>query len=214
LLRLARGADTFTRGTEATDALRELIAHTQVRHPETKIGLTGLPIMENDEMRTSQTSMFWASMISMAGVALLFVAGFGGVRHALLANAILLIGVAWAFAYATATVGHLNILSVTFTLAGTDALSVTAFSTAVLKPISATVTEYVPPGIEGTVKPPSLPVTALYSAPVPLFLILTSAPGMTAPDESTTVPDSEEKKLPCAWASVLATATRSAARRA
>ncbi len=36
-------------------------------------------------------------------------------RHALLANAILLVGMAWSFAYATATVGHLNILSVTFT---------------------------------------------------------------------------------------------------
>ena len=86
LLRLARGEDGFTHCTEATDALRELIAQTQARHPDTKIGLTGLPIMENDEMRSSQTSMFWASLVSMVGVGLLFVAGFGGVRHALLAN--------------------------------------------------------------------------------------------------------------------------------
>jgi hopanoid biosynthesis associated RND transporter like protein HpnN len=115
LLRLAPGSDTFARGSEATDALRDLIAHTQMRHPDTKIGLTGLPIMENDEMRSSEASMFWASALSMVGVALLFVAGFGGVRHALLANLILLIGMAWAFAYATVSVGHLNILSVTFT---------------------------------------------------------------------------------------------------
>ncbi len=43
------------------------------------------------------------------------VAGFGGVRHALLANLVLLLGMAWAFGYATIAVGHLNILSVTFT---------------------------------------------------------------------------------------------------
>jgi hopanoid biosynthesis associated RND transporter like protein HpnN len=116
LLRLARSDDNFNRCNEATDALRALIAETQHKHPETKIGLTGLPVMENDEMRSSQTSMFWASLVSMVGVGLLFVAGFGGVRHALMANLILLVGIAWSFGYVTLTVGHLNILSVTFTV--------------------------------------------------------------------------------------------------
>ena len=116
LLRLASSEDEgFTRGTLAVDALRQLIAQTAARHPETKIGLTGLPIMENDEMRSSQTSMVWASLISLGGVALLFVAGFGGLRHALLANLVLLVAMAWAFGYVTLTVGHLNILSVSFT---------------------------------------------------------------------------------------------------
>ena len=116
LLRLAHGDDSFNRCSEATDALRELIAEVQARHPHTKIGLTGLPIMENDEMRSSQSSMFWASLVSMIGVGFLFVAGFGGIRHALLANLILLVGMAWAFGYVTLTVGHLNILSVSFTV--------------------------------------------------------------------------------------------------
>ena len=49
-------------------------------------------------------------------MALLFVAGFGGVRHALLANLVLLIGMAWSFGYVTLVVGHLNILSVSFTV--------------------------------------------------------------------------------------------------
>ncbi len=115
LLRLARGKDSFAHATEATDALRDLIAQASARHPETKIGLTGLPIMENDEMRSSQSSMLWAGVLSMIGVALLFVAGFGGLRHALLANLVLLVGMAWAFGYVTLTVGHLNILSITFT---------------------------------------------------------------------------------------------------
>src|SRR5207249_6591825 len=73
-------------------------------------------IMENDEMRSSQSSMLWASLVSMVGVGLLVVAGFGGARHALLANLILLVGMAWAFGYVTLTVGHLNILSVSFTV--------------------------------------------------------------------------------------------------
>jgi hypothetical protein len=116
ILRLAKGKDDFAGATEATDALRDLIAQMSARHPETKIGLTGLPIMENDEMRASQSSMMWASILSMGGVACLFVAGFGGVRHALLANLVLLLGMAWAFGYVTLAVGHLNILSVSFTV--------------------------------------------------------------------------------------------------
>ncbi|MBL9123091.1 MAG: MMPL family transporter [Planctomycetaceae bacterium] len=117
LLRLTNSEqDGFTRGSAATDALRKLIADISARHPETKIGLTGLPIMENDEMRSSQSSMTWASIVSMVGVTLLFIAGFGGLRHAMLANVALMIGMAWAFGFVTLSVGHLNILSVSFTV--------------------------------------------------------------------------------------------------
>jgi hopanoid biosynthesis associated RND transporter like protein HpnN len=116
LLRLAEGEDKLAPRSEATDALRRLIDGLRLRYPEVTIGLTGLPIMENDEMRASQSSMTWASLLSLGGVALVVVAGFGGVRHALLANLVLLIGMAWAFGYVTLSVGHLNILSVTFTV--------------------------------------------------------------------------------------------------
>lgn len=115
LLRIAVGKDEFARGSEAIDTLRDLIAVVSARHPDVKIGLTGLPIMENDEMRASQSSMIWSSALSFIGVVIVIVAGFGGLRHALLANVALLLGTAWAFGYATLIVGHLNILSVTFT---------------------------------------------------------------------------------------------------
>ncbi|HWA97648.1 MAG TPA: MMPL family transporter [Pirellulales bacterium] len=115
LLRMSRGEDGFARCNEAVDALRELIAKVEASHPGTRVGLTGLPVMENDEMRASQSSMLWASIISFVGVAVLFVAGFGGVRHALLANVVLLLGMAWSFGFVTVTIGHLNILSVSFT---------------------------------------------------------------------------------------------------
>ncbi|HUT13251.1 MAG TPA: MMPL family transporter [Thermoguttaceae bacterium] len=119
LLRLAQtGQDSFARGSEAIDALRGLIAGIQDensdRYPELKIGLTGLPVMENDEMRTSQVSMMEASVLSLVGVACLFVAGFGGVRHPLMTVASLLLAMAWSFGYITIAVGHLNILSIAF----------------------------------------------------------------------------------------------------
>jgi uncharacterized protein len=114
LLRLAKQQGGFAGASAATDELRRIIERVAARHPATTIGLTGLPVMEDDEMRSSQQSMIWASGLSLAAVILIVIAGFGGVRHALLANGVLVIGMAWAFAWATASVGHLNILSVTF----------------------------------------------------------------------------------------------------
>ncbi|MDZ7619550.1 MAG: MMPL family transporter [Patescibacteria group bacterium] len=106
--------NSFAQGTEAIDALREQIAQVQSRHSNVTVGLTGLPIMENDEMRTSQTSMMEASLLSLVGVACLFIAGFGGVRHPLMTVLALLIGMAWSFGYITLALGHLNILSMAF----------------------------------------------------------------------------------------------------
>lgn len=116
LLRLAHDdSEGFTRGTKAVDQLREIVAQAQVKHPLVTIGLTGLPIMENDEMRESQSSMLYASLLSLGGVAALFIAGFGGLRHAMMANLVLLMAMAWSFGYVTLAIGHLNILSVSFT---------------------------------------------------------------------------------------------------
>jgi len=115
LLRLAEtDKDSFAQGTEAIDALRRLIAQAEARHPQTKIGLTGLPVMENDEMRVSQISMMEASLLSLVGVACLFVAGFGGLRHPLMTIGALLLALAWSFGYISLAVGHLNILSISF----------------------------------------------------------------------------------------------------
>jgi hopanoid biosynthesis associated RND transporter like protein HpnN len=115
LLQLAEEKqESFARGSEPIDALRDLIARTQARHPETQIGLTGLPVMENDEMRSSQSAMWKASLLSLFGVACLFVAGFGGLRHPLMTVAALLLAMGWSFGYITLAVGHLNILSIAF----------------------------------------------------------------------------------------------------
>jgi len=114
LLRLAKTEGGFAGASVATDELRQIIAAVAGRHPGIEIGLTGLPVMEDDEMRTSQESMMWASGLSLAAVIVVIAAGLGGLRHAALANGVLGIGMAWAFGWATASVGHLNILSVTF----------------------------------------------------------------------------------------------------
>jgi len=116
LLRLVYDEDQsdFVRGRNPIEALRRLIARTQDAHPETKIGVTGLPVIEHDEMASSQASMTQVSFVSLIGVSLLFVAGFGGWRHPLLAMISLTVGTAWAMGYIALAIGHLNILSSAF----------------------------------------------------------------------------------------------------
>lgn len=104
----------FAQGTEAVEKLREIIRATQNQYPDLQIGLTGLPVMENDEMRLSQEAMSKASIISLIGVSCIFFAGFGGLRHPLFAIIALLIGLSWTIGYVVLAVGHLNILSISF----------------------------------------------------------------------------------------------------
>ena len=117
LLRLAEDAEdatSFAPESRAIDELRDLITQVRAAHPDVEVGLTGLPIMENDEMRTSQSAMLRASLLSLVGVACLFIAGFGGVRHPMMTVATLLLAMAWSFGYITIGIGHLNILSIAF----------------------------------------------------------------------------------------------------
>lgn len=115
LLRVAeQDKSDFVQNSGAINALKRLLAGIQSRRPEVRIGLTGLPVIEHDEMAASQTSMSTATAVSLIGVALVFIAGFGGLRHPLMANGALLCGMAWAFGFATLAIGHLSILSSAF----------------------------------------------------------------------------------------------------
>jgi hopanoid biosynthesis associated RND transporter like protein HpnN len=114
LLRLAPKVSSSPESRNAIVLLRELLAGIARSHPSLHIGLTGLPIMEQDEMDSSQTAMFRASLISTLGVALLFTAGFGRLRQSLMTVIALTIGIAWSIGAATLIIGHLNILSMAF----------------------------------------------------------------------------------------------------
>jgi hopanoid biosynthesis associated RND transporter like protein HpnN len=109
----AQPAEAAANGA-AISRLREIVQQTQTRHPHAWIGLTGMPVIEYDEMAASQFDMLWTSVASMGLVLLLYLAAYGGLRHAMLVNGLLLLGTAYSFGFVTLTVGHLNILSAAF----------------------------------------------------------------------------------------------------
>lgn len=110
----ARERENFDGDTQAVDRLRGILAEVERERPGVRIGATGIPVLENDEMRRSRADMSRAAVVSFVGVGLLLILGFRGIRHPALAMAMLAVGMAWAFGYTTLVVGHLNILSISF----------------------------------------------------------------------------------------------------
>ncbi len=106
--------DSFTYAQKSIDALRELIAQMKEQHGEVEIGLTGLPVLENDEMVASQNDSNFASWLALIGVALLYLVVYRGFRYPFMTVAALMVGTVWALGWLTLTVGHLNILSAAF----------------------------------------------------------------------------------------------------
>lgn len=109
-----QSADSFGGPTAAIEKARSVINEVAIEFPAAQIGLTGIPVLESDEMARSQSDMTLASVISFVGVGLLLLIGFRGLKHPALALIMLAVGMAWAFGYTTLFVGHLNILSVSF----------------------------------------------------------------------------------------------------
>jgi hopanoid biosynthesis associated RND transporter like protein HpnN len=113
-LRFTSRSDELVPHGESIKQLRRLVADLQTRFPNVRLGVTGMPILEFDEMASSQRDMTLASILSVVLVLLLLMLGYGNLRFALIAGAVLLVGMAWTFGFITLAIGHLNLLSVSF----------------------------------------------------------------------------------------------------
>jgi hypothetical protein len=95
-------------------ALRQIIADRQREFADAQIGLTGMPVLETDEMEASQNDTNKAGWLALGGVAFVYLVVYRGLRYPLLTVAALLAGTLWSMGWLTLTVGHLNILSSCF----------------------------------------------------------------------------------------------------
>ena len=115
MVRAAKEEDgSFTYAQKSIDALRTIIANVGGKFEGVKLGLTGIPVLENDEMISTQDDSTTASWLALVGVAALYFAVYRGLRYPLMTVSALLVGTAWALGWLTLTVGHLNILSSAF----------------------------------------------------------------------------------------------------
>ena len=114
LARPVKEASSFTAAKQATDAARAMLAELRAEFPRLDFGLTGIPVLETDEMAASDDDSQRASWLALVGVAALYFAVYRGFRYPLLTVGTLVVGTVLALGWATLTVGHLNILSATF----------------------------------------------------------------------------------------------------
>jgi len=77
-------------------------------------GLTGVPVLEYEEMATSQRDITVATILSVVLTIILLLFAFRGIGNAFAAMVSLLVAIALSFGMATLVIGHLNILSMVF----------------------------------------------------------------------------------------------------
>jgi len=107
-------APTDKLNIQAIERLRQLIKQTQDEVPGLNVGLIGEPVLDYDEMMQSKKDITLASIVSLVLCALIFIYGYNETGRPIKANICLVIGLAYTLAFATLTIGHLNILTVTF----------------------------------------------------------------------------------------------------
>jgi len=98
----------------AVERLRELVEQTKVEVPGVNVGLTGEPVLDHDEMAQSQRDTIVAGIASLIICTLIFIYGYQQTGRPVKATLCLVVGLAYTMAFATLTVGHLNILTITF----------------------------------------------------------------------------------------------------
>src|SRR5262245_1844019 len=111
----SRPADSgFVKHAVPLQALRGHIKAVQRDFPDVQAWVTGSRALGSDEMGSSQRDTALATVISLISVSLLYIAIFWEVWSPLRVQITLQLAICWSLGWATLTVGHLNILSVTF----------------------------------------------------------------------------------------------------
>lgn len=115
-IRPLKETDSFVPAEKAIKKIREELNILRQK-PEFKgitAGITGVPVLEYEEMATSMSDMTIASILSLILTVILLLFAFRGLKNTIAAMTALLIAISVAFGLATFFVGHLNILSMAF----------------------------------------------------------------------------------------------------
>ncbi len=104
----------------AIDSIQQVLTE-QLNYPEyqdhnLQAGLTGIEVVEGEETAIATRDSTIATIIASILIAILLMLAFHSVRGPLLAMIALFIGIAWSFGVLTVTIGHLQVISVVFTV--------------------------------------------------------------------------------------------------
>lgn len=109
------GLDQHSRSvTRLREHLQQVETDYKTVAPDLTLALTGIPVLEHDELRRSGKDTINAALIAFLGVGLLLSLGLRGMRHPMLVMVMLVNALAITFGIATLAVGHLSVLSICF----------------------------------------------------------------------------------------------------
>ena len=115
LVEIALAFDRFRPGKQAIGAVRGIAAAMPAGLREgVSVRLTGRPALRHDELQSVRAGMELAGALSFTLVVLLLLLCFRSIRLSIAALLTLVIGLVWTAAFAAATVGVLNLISVAF----------------------------------------------------------------------------------------------------
>ncbi|ACM22002.1 efflux pump, RND superfamily, putative [Geotalea daltonii FRC-32] len=109
---------SFVPAEEAIKVIRAHLAELR-KQPQFKgvsAGLTGNPVLEHEEMSTSQSDITLATIVSLILTVILLLVAFRGVLNVVAAMVSLVVAICLSFGFATLAIGHLNILSMVFAI--------------------------------------------------------------------------------------------------
>ena len=100
----------------AVQAVRALIDEAKAKHPGIEAGLTGVPVIEADETEVTRRDATLASIVAVVLIGVMLVVAFHSYKMPIVVLVALGVGIAWSFGYLTLAIGHLQLLSVVFTV--------------------------------------------------------------------------------------------------
>ena len=111
-----RDPDALNALADSIQAIRQIIEELSEQYPALEVGLTGLEVIETDETAVAIRDTTVASLMAFGFITALLVLAFHSWRTPLLVAISLLFGIAWSFGFLTIVVGHLQVISVVFTV--------------------------------------------------------------------------------------------------
>ena len=100
--------------TETIRKIREIIKYLGAEYPEVSFGLTGEPVLDEDQLEQSSTDSLHAAELAFGLVALLFLLSYRELRRPGLGLLALVMALFWSLAFGILVIGHLNIISQAF----------------------------------------------------------------------------------------------------
>lgn len=101
---------------EPLRVLRKEIQSLKKRYPELLVGITGRPVLQNDEATSTQSDSEWAGLISFLLVAGLFFIFFRSYKRSLFSLFSLALGILWTTGFVSLIWGSINLITIVFAI--------------------------------------------------------------------------------------------------